>query len=49
MLSFFSVRNYIDGPASGEDLPEYPTTARVHVETDVCLIPMAYPAYMTSV
>jgi len=33
---------------SGEDLPEYPTTARVYVEIDACLIPRAYPAYMTS-
>jgi hypothetical protein len=33
---------------SGDDLPEYPTTARVHVETDASLIPRAYPAYMTS-
>ena len=33
---------------SGDDLPEYPTTARVHVEIDACLIPRAYPAYMTS-
>lgn len=35
-------------PGSSDDLPEYPTTARVHVETDACLIPRAYPAYMTS-